>query len=188
MFVLSTRVRQAVDALVAALLVGVLGHGLAGCEAGSLFAGLGSPLTSEPVPLGGQARKRWTMVALAPLMGVPDTVSQHFIRPLTQSALKQQIVMRGDPDAKTEYTLRGYIVVERDKTGSKISYVWDVLDAKGAKINSVKGEQALDSPPEVTDKWAPVSTAVMQIMADKAVAGITAAMNPAAAPAAVAPN
>ena len=125
------------------------------------------------------------MVALAPLVGVPDEVSLHFIRPLTQSALKQQIVMRIDPGAKTDYMLRGYIMVESDKKGSKISYLWDVLDAKGAKINSVKGEQELDTPPEVTDKWAPVSPSVMQMIADKAVASMSAAMNGgAAAPAA----
>ena len=43
--------------------------------------------------------------------------------------------------------LRGYIVAARDKTSTKVSYIWDVTDPTGKRVNRITGEEVVGDAP-----------------------------------------
>ena len=66
--------------------------------------------------------------------------------------------------------LRGYIVAAREKTGSKISYIWDVTDQTGKRANRITGEEFAAGAGK--DPWSTVSPQIVQSIADKTAAQI----------------
>ena len=71
---------------------------------------------------------RLAKIEIAPVIGAPDNISRDLQTQLTSSMERNKISVARAPGGKGEYTLRGYIVAAREKTGSKISYIWDVTD------------------------------------------------------------
>jgi hypothetical protein len=147
------------------ILVGAL---LAGCETGgSLFGG--SLLAANETPPAEQAQPPQTPVAriaLAPVIGAPDQVSKELSSQLTAALEKQRVSVAPDREAKADYMLRGYIVAARDKSSIKVSYIWDVTDPSGKRVNRVTGEEVLAAV-NPKDPWASVTPAVTQAIADK---------------------
>jgi hypothetical protein len=148
--------------------------GLAGCETGGSILG-GSAASSETTV---QAQTAVTAapvakIALAPVIGAPDPVSKQLVSQLTSAMEKQRVVIAPDRDAKADYMLRGYIVAARDKSNTKVSYIWDVTDPTGKRVNRVTGEEVVAST-NPKDPWASVSGAVTQNIADKTAAQLGA--------------
>ncbi len=157
----------------AVAVIGFFGLGLAGCEtAGNLFGGDGSPSAQvTPAPEPAAQQRALASVQLAPLIGAPDQVSKDLVAQLTQAAEKQRLrVVQGSPD----YTLRGYIVASRDKAGTKVSYIWDVADQSGKRVNRITGEELAAGTPNSKDPWSSVNSGVTQIIADKSIASLAA--------------
>lgn len=143
------------------------GSGLAGCETGGSILGGATAANETPV----QAQAAVTAapiakIALAPVIGAPDPVSKQLISQLTGAMEKQRVSVAPDRDAKADYMLRGYIVAARDKSNTKVSYIWDVTDPTGKRVNRVTGEEVVAST-NPKDPWASVSAAVTQSIADK---------------------
>ena len=117
------------------------------------------------------------MAALASLHGAPESVQTQMMQQISRQAVRQGIVLRSDPGATVDYTLRGYLLVEpghgSSKSGnqgsSKVLYVWDVLDQRGNRVNRVAGEEMVATVSGSTDRWAAVSPAILALIADKAV-------------------
>ena len=105
-------------------------------------------------------------IALAPVIGAPDPVSKQLVSQLTSAMEKQRVSVAPDRDAKADYMLRGYIVAARDKSNTKVSYIWDVTDPTGKRVNRVTGEEVVAST-NPKDPWASVGAAVTQNIADK---------------------
>ena len=148
--------------------------GLAGCETGGSI--LGGSVGSNETPA--QAQTAVTAapvakIALAPVIGAPDPVSKQLVSQLTGAMEKQRVVIAPDRDAKADYMLRGYIVAARDKSNTKVSYIWDVTDPTGKRVNRVTGEEVVAST-NPKDPWASVSGAVTQNIADKTAAQLGA--------------
>lgn len=145
-----------------------LGAVLAGCEtSGSIFGG--SLLASNETPAAEQAPAAASPVAkiaLAPVIGAPDQVSKQLVTQLTSAMEKQRIAVSPDRDAKADYMLRGYIVAARDKSSTKVSYIWDVTDPTGKRVNRITGEEVLATV-NPKDPWASVTPAATQSIADK---------------------
>ncbi len=150
------------------------GAGLAGCETGGSILG-GSAASSETTV---QAQTAVTAapvakIALAPVIGAPDPVSKQLVSQLTSAMEKQRVAIAPDRDAKADYMLRGYIVAARDKSNTKVSYIWDVTDPTGKRVNRVTGEEVVAST-NPKDPWTSVSATVTQSIADKTAAQLGA--------------
>ena len=155
-----------------ALLAALMTFGLAGCESGNnLLSGGGglapqAALTAPPAPSTAQTAK----LEIAPVIGAPDNVSRDLQAQLTTSIERNKISVARAPGGKGEYVLRGYVVAAREKTGSKISYIWDVTDQTGKRANRITGEEFAAGAGK--DPWAAVTPQIVQSIADKTAAQI----------------
>jgi Mrp family chromosome partitioning ATPase len=152
-----------------AAVVAIVALGLAGCESSgsSLFSSLSSsPETSAPEPARQAPQAMLANIALAPVIGAPDAVSRQMAEQIIQSAERQRIRLINDRDAKGDYTLRGYIVASKDRSQTKVSYIWDLTDPTGKRVNRVTGEELVPAG-AAKDPWQAVTGAVTQSIADK---------------------
>ncbi len=159
------------------VLTSIMALALAGCETGSNLlsgggdgtapqAGIANPIASPP----GNAQT--AKLEIAPVIGAPESVSRDLQAQLTTAIERNKISVARGPGGKGEYTLRGYVVAAREKTGSKISYIWDVTDQTGKRANRITGEE-LAVGSASADPWSTVSPQIVQAIADKTAAQIT---------------
>ncbi len=101
----------------------LLGVSLAGCEtAGNLLGsaegnnGPQTALTAPPTatPPGTTSQR----FAVAAVFGAPDNVAKQMQTSITGALQKSNLAIAQNPTDKAEYTLRGYVVSAREKTGS----------------------------------------------------------------------
>lgn len=150
---------------------------LAGCESSSNILGAGQtpgPEASLTAPTATGATSQTAKLEIAPVIGAPENISRDLQTQLTSSMERNRISVARAPGGKGEYTLRGYIVAAREKTGSKISYIWDVTDQGGKRANRITGE--VFAPGTGADPWASVSPQVIQNIADKTSAQLAASL------------
>jgi hypothetical protein len=155
---------------VVAMLAGV---GLAGCESANSLFGSNAAATQEPIASAPSApQPQLARVMIAPIIGAPDGVAKQIQQEFTSAVEKQRIGVAVAKDERVDYTLRGYIVAAKDKQGTKVSYIWDVTDPTGKRVNRVTGEE-LASPGASKDPWAAITPAVAQSIAGKAAQSFT---------------
>lgn len=148
--------------------------GLAGCETGSNIlgsAGSSAPSTelASPSAVPASAMK----LAVAPVIGAPESVAKQMQTSLAGALNKQNIAVAQNPTDKTDYTLRGYVVSAREKTGVKVSYIWDLTDPSGQRVNRITGEEIVSSGAN-RDPWASVSPQVIDTISSKTASQVAA--------------
>lgn len=111
------------------------------------------------------------LVVLKPVIGPPDGVAKAFVQQLNAAALKNDVALLVDSDAKAPLTLHSYLLVERSGGKVKVLYVWDITDAAGQRVRRVEGEEVVASVGGA-DAWSSVSPAVTEPMAEKAMAAL----------------
>lgn len=163
---------------------------LAGCETGSnLFAGGGdstTPLAAATQPPVEQRAK----MAVAPIVGPPDATSRALQSQVVAALEKQKISVAKQPTDPSDYTLRGYVVAAKEKASTKISYIWDVTDPSGKRVNRVTGEE-VSAGAGSKDTWAAVTPTMIDQIANKTATQVSAwlpSQAPAAAPAGASAN
>ncbi len=120
-------------------------------------------------------------IALAPVIGAPDGVA----KPLTAqmaTAMSQRRVPVAQAGEKSDWTLRGYVVAAKEKAGTKVSYIWDVTDTAGKRVNRITGEEVVAGAAK--DPWAAVTPPLMQKIADRTATSLAAWLPTQGAPAA----
>ena len=151
------------------MLASVLALGLAGCETGNNLLG-GNATPAPQAALSEQQHSAAAMqtarMEIAPIIGAPESVAHDLQAQLTSSMERSKISVANAAGAKGEYVLRGYIVAAREKTGSKISYIWDVTDQGGKRANRITGEEFAAGVPG-KDPWSSVTPQIVQSIADK---------------------
>ena len=169
---------------------------LLACAAGSLVlagCGTGTNLLSQTTPsentqivgnLPAAATApvtRQTTMALAPVIGAPEVVSTQITTQLTSSLSQRNVnvVANGQP---SDYTLRGYVVAAKERVGTKVSYIWDITDPQGKRVNRISGEEVI-SGANTRDPWTAVSAPVVATIVNKTASEIGNWL-PAQAPAA----
>lgn len=167
----------------AILLISALG--LAGCETGSnLFAGGGDSTTplaaATPPPAAARAK-----MAVAPIVGPPDATSRAMQTQVTAALEQQKVTVSKLPTEPSDYTLRGYIVAAKEKATTKISYIWDVTDPSGKRVNRITGEE-VSAGAGSKDAWAAVTPPMIEQIATKTATQVSIWL-PTQAPAAAAP-
>ena len=141
---------------------------LAGCE--SAFSLFGSSATAPQdslvaAPVAPQPPLAKVMVA--PIIGAPDAVAKQIQQEFSSAIERQRVAVAASKDERVDYTLRGYIVAAKDKQGTKVSYIWDVTDPSGKRVNRVTGEE-MASAGGAKDPWAALTPAIAQSIAGKA--------------------
>lgn len=153
-----------------AILLSLAAFALAGCEtSASLFswntpaapetAAVSPPPAAQPPPL--------AKVAVAPIIGAPDAIGKQIQQEFTSAIEKQRVSVTASKEERADYTLRGYIVAAKDKSATKVSYIWDVTDPSGKRVNRITGEEVVSATPG-KDPWAALSPQVAQSIAGKA--------------------
>jgi len=151
------------------VLVMLAGLGLAGCESATSLSLFGSSATATQDPIAAPAAPQPALakVMVAPIIGAPDAVAKQIQQEFTSAIEKQRVSVAVAKDERVDYTLRGYIVAAKDKQGTKVSYIWDVTDPTGKRVNRVTGEE-MASAGGSKDPWAALTPTVAQSIAGKA--------------------
>jgi hypothetical protein len=151
-----------------AVFAAFMGIGLGGCETGAnLFANNSDPNAS--VSVAGQlpaTTAQGAKIAVAPVIGAPDTVAKQLETQLASAIETQKITVAKGPNDRAEFTLRGYVVSAREKGRTKVSYIWDVTDPTGKRVNRITGEEVLAGA-QSKDPWAAVTPQVVDTIASK---------------------
>lgn len=167
-----------------------LAFGLAGCEtATSLFGSAGdTPTASVSTPTSPPAVSQPAQIAIAPVIGPPEKVSNDLKAQLATVMEQKNIRVAKTAGQQAAYTLRGYVVSSLTKKGSsaKTSYIWDVTDSSGKGVHRVSGEETAKVASNSKDPWTSVTPQVAQAITSKTVASI-ASWLPSQAPPTPAP-
>lgn len=110
---------------------------------------------------------------LAPVIGAPDAITRQISDQIVQSGERNRITLVRDSLTKADFTLRGYIVASKERTQTKVSYIWDLSDPTGKRVNRITGEEAAPAATS-KDPWTAVTAALTQTIADKSMASLAA--------------
>jgi hypothetical protein len=148
-----------------AILVALAGFGLTGCETSNTLFGPSTVATPEPgKPVA--AQPPLAKVVVAPIIGAPDAIAKQIQQDFTGVIEKKRVAI-ANKDERADYTLRGYIVAAKDKNATKVSYIWDVTDPSGKRVNRITGEEVVSGNAS-KDPWAALTPQVAQAIAEKA--------------------
>jgi hypothetical protein len=157
-----------------AMLMGLCAASLAGCETGSAM--FGNDASSAPqaslAPVQAAPQAAPTRLALAPVIGAPDAIAKQLTAQLTSSIERGRVTIAKTPSERVDYTLRGYVVAAKEKSGTKVSYIWDVTDNTGKRVHRITGEEMIAATAG-KDAWANVAPSVVQTVSDKTSSSFT---------------
>lgn len=154
----------------------VVGMSLSGCgTTANLFPsssdGQGTSLTDAGAQPAQQTNS--PKVAIAPVIGAPDVIAKHLQKEVGAALTKSNIPVTQSASEAAAYTLRGYVVSAREKTKTKISYIWDVTDSAGKRVNRITGEEITASP-SGGDPWAAMTPKIVQAISSKTASSLAA--------------
>jgi len=173
-----------------AVVIGFAGFGLAGCGS-SLFEAANNTAEAPAAPKA--AAEPVAKVALNSIVGPPDALGKQLHQEFSSALDKQRVTVTASKDDTADFHLRPYILAAKEKNGTKVSYVLDVSDSAGKRVNRFTGEEMVPGNPS-RDPWAAITPPVGQSITAKATGSFVAwlpnaraaiASAPAAAPAGV---
>jgi hypothetical protein len=169
-------------AVAQAAVIGLASLSLGGCGGSSfsLFqnAGNNAPQESQPQAV---AQAPVAKVAVNSIVGPPDALGRQLHQEFA-SALARQRVGVASKDERADFNLRPYILAAKEKHGTKVSYVLDVSEPTGKRVNRFAGEEMVAASPS-QDPWAAISPAVAEAIAAKATGSFVAWLPSARSPA-----
>ncbi|UHS61928.1 hypothetical protein HRR99_10560 [Agrobacterium vaccinii] len=104
-------------------------------------------------------------IRFLPIIGAPVQAVTPLSRQLGAEARAKGLTIRPSGDTSTENILKGYLSAFADGSNVTIIYVWDVLDANGARLHRLQGQETV--PARGSDPWASASDSTMQKIAAK---------------------
>ncbi len=154
---------------------------LAGCveQAAELDASAGAPATAQARA---QTAPRATTAAFTRLEGAPQTVLDRFIASLATET-KGRDITPVQPEA-AKYIVQGYLSASRTANGATLGYVWDVFDARKARIQRIEDRITIQGTG--ADPWSLADDKALGRLAAKSaedIAAVLSAMPDAGAPA-----
>jgi hypothetical protein len=115
-----------------------------------------------------------TKIAIAPIVGAPPEIAAQMTDALVVAGKDRKLTLLPS-GGKVTYTLRGYLIASSEKQGAKISYIWDVTDAQGARVTRVSGDEII-AKRAGSDPWSVVDAAAIRSIAGKTTSQIAASM------------
>ncbi|WP_284776231.1 hypothetical protein [Agrobacterium sp. lyk4-40-TYG-31] len=104
-------------------------------------------------------------IRFLPIIGAPVQAVTPLSRQLGAEARAKGLTIRPSGDTSAENILKGYLSAFADGSNVTIIYVWDVLDANGARLHRLQGQETV--PARGSDPWASASDSTMQKIAAK---------------------
>ena len=148
-----------------AALATVLAAGLSACGSSNILnSGDSTPSLAQQPPA--QPAQVATRVTIAPVIGAPEAVAKQITSQLTKDLEQHRVAVSESASDAANYTLRGYVVAAKERTGTKVSYIWDLTDPAGKRVNRITGEE-IASGATNSDPWAAVSPSIMQSISTK---------------------
>ena len=145
---------------------------LAACESNTALTGGASPEAALAPPKPAQPQQALSKVAIAPVIGAPDQIGRQLQQEIT-AAIGQQKVSIVPAGERSDFTLRGYVVAAKDRANTKVSYIWDVTDATGKRVNRITGEEMVPGQTP-KDPWSVVTPQIAQTIGQKSAASFGA--------------
>ena len=105
--------------------------------------------------------KPFVTVAVEAIIGAPDAIAQQIRQEFVSAVEKQRVSVTSGKNERADYTVRGYFVAAKDKSSTKVSYIWDVIDPTGKRVNRITGEEVV-STNTAKDPWAALTPEVRQ--------------------------
>jgi hypothetical protein len=150
-----------------AVLLGLAGFGLMGCETGNSLFGTNvanqEPAATKPAA----AQPAIAKIAIAPVIGAPDAIAKQIQQEFASAVEKHRVSVVTSKEERADYTLRAYVVAAKDKNATKVSYIWDVTDPTGKRVNRITGEEVVSGNGS-KDPWAALTPTIAQNIASKA--------------------
>jgi hypothetical protein len=115
-----------------------------------------------------------TKIAIAPIIGTTPEIAAQMTDALVVAGKERKLTLLPS-GGKATYTLRGYLIASSEKQGAKISYIWDVTDAQGARVARVSGDEII-AKRAGSDPWSVVDAAAIRSIAGKTTSQIAASM------------
>jgi len=150
--------------------IGLAGLSLAGCG-GSLFESAGNTAPEPQPPVAAQAPV--AKVSINSIVGPPDPLSKQLHQEFASALEQQRVAVAHKKDERSDYLLRPYILAAKQKKGTKVSYVLDVSEPTGKRVNRFAGEEVVPGSPS-PDPWAAITPTVAQAIAAKATSAFVA--------------
>ena len=167
-----------------AVVIGFAGLSLAGCGS-SLFEAANNT-AQEPAAPPKAAAESVAKVALNSIVGPPDALGKQLHQDFASSLGTQRVAVTSGKEEAADFHLRPYILAAKEKNGTKVSYVLDVSDATGKRVNRFTGEEMVPGNPS-RDPWAAITPPVAQSITAKATGSFVAWLPSARAAIASAP-
>lgn len=165
--------RQSLVVALAAV-VGLASLSLAGCGGSSfsLFesASETASATSQPTAV---AQAPIARVAINSIVGPPDALGKQLHREFASALEQNRIAVAQSKGKGADFNLRPYILAAKEGRGTKVSYVLDVSDPSGKRVNRFAGEEMVPGSPSA-DPWAAITPSVAQAIAAKATSAFVA--------------
>src|SRR5262249_48299650 len=124
-------------------------------------------------------------VAINSIVGPPDSLGRQLQQNFVAALEKQRVSVTVAKDDRADFNLRPYILAAKEKGGTKVSYVLDVSESTGQRVNRFAGEEMVAASPS-NDPWGAITPAVAEAIAAKASAAFVAWLPNARSGAAVA--
>jgi hypothetical protein len=126
-------------------------------------------------------------MGIAPIVA-PEPAGQQLNAKLAEHLERLKVSVARSKDARTEYVVRAYFVAAKDAGGTRLTYIYDITDASGAKrAHRIQGEELFKGPAG-QDPWAALDARNIDLIAQKAAAKIAAWLPPSSTQPAVATN
>ncbi len=162
---------------------------LAGCASDqSIFGSTGSTEPQAQLAPATPPQPAPTRLSIAPVIGAPDGVAKQLAQDFSTAISKSHVTIVG-PQDKADFALRGYIVAAKEKAANtKVSYIWDVTDPAGKRVNRITGEEMVSSA-NASDPWASITPQITQAIAQKSAGSLASWLQQnASTPVAAAPQ
>jgi hypothetical protein len=173
-------------AVARAAVIGLSFLSIAGCGGTPSFS-LFPSASNAPQEAAAQAASEAPVakVAVNSIVGPPDALGRQLQQNFTAS-LERQRVSVASKDDRADFNLRPYILAAKEKNGTKVSYVLDVSEPSGKRVNRFAGEEIVSASPS-QDPWGAITPAVAEAITAKAtgsfVAWLPSARSPSSSPA-----
>ena len=143
---------------------------LSGCGGGSGS----SPMLTSRI-FGGPSK----ILIAQPIIGAPQKVSDELTQALIVAGQARGLTLM--PSGEASYIMRGYLVATTELRGAKISYIWDVNDAKGRRVTRISGDETLAKRPR-SDPWSAADADALRQVAASTTAKLAGGLGGSSAP------
>ena len=123
------------------------------------------PASQPPQQSAALAPSGATSIRFLPIIGAPVQAVTPLSRQLGAEARAKGLTILPSADTSANNILKGYLSAFEDGSKVTIVYVWDILDANGARLHRLQGQETVAS--RGGDPWSAVTDGVMQKIAAK---------------------